>query len=292
MISIFSCHVQELKTSEPVQWVVKRRYPQSTPEFRVPKRVTQGLPRLTSASALKMSQASWPGNSMEHDFYVEEPPVDDVAIPSLNINDCAPDSEGDEDEDAAISLDLEIKKLELQKLELLSSQRRRQGGQHAHAQYSGGSALHGQGHRSDRLVRDTVMRKEDSKLRSRKRKVELQQQMEVREREHRGKKRYTVEVDMKGHPYGQNKPLWMTCLRGHAHDVDFSIDNYHRHNKTMLLFIKQRVDNTFDYEGGLGRVTEEAFHSLLKNQLKTKRYQLKKALLARRTKPKYIREDH
>ena len=104
--------------------------------------------------------------------------------------------------------------------------------------------------------------------------------------------RYTVEVDMKGHPCGQNRPLWMTCLRGHAQDVDFSVDNYHMHSTTMLLSIKQRVDNTFDYEGGLGRVTEEAFHSLLKNQLKTKRYQLKKALLAGRTKPKHIRQDH
>ena len=229
---------------------------------------------------------------MEHDFYEEEPPVDDVAIPSSNIDDRAPDSEGDAHVDAAMSLDLEIKKLELQKLELLSSQRRRQGGQHAHAQYSGGSAQHGQGHGSERLEQDTVMRKEDSELRSRRRKVELQQQLGVREREHRGKKRYTVEVDMKGHPCGQNRPLWMTCLRGHAQDVDFSVDNYHMHNTTMLLSIKQRVDNTFDYEGGLGRVTEEAFHSLLKNQLKTKRYQLKKALLAGRTKPKHIRQDH
>ena len=229
---------------------------------------------------MKMSQASWPGDSMEHDFYEEEPPVDDVAIPSSNIDDRTLDSERELDEDAAMSLDLEIKKLELQKLELLSSQRRRQGGQH------------GQGHGSDRLSQDTVMRKEDSELRSHRRKIELQQQLGVREREHRGKKRYTVEVDMKGHPCGQNRPLWMTCLRGHAQDVDFSVDNYHQHSTTMLLSIKQRVDNTFDYEGGLGRVTEEAFHSLLKNQLKTKRYQLKKALLAGRTKPKHIRQDH
>ena len=50
--------------------------------------------------------------------------------------------------------------------------------------------------------------------------------------------------------------------------------------------------STFDYEGGLGRVTEETFHALLNNQLKTKRYQLKKALLAGRTKPKHIRQDH
>jgi hypothetical protein len=229
---------------------------------------------------------------MEHDFYEEEPLVDDVAISSSNIDDRAPDSEGDAHVDATMSLDPEIKKLELQKLELLSSQRRRQCGQHAHAQYSGGSAQHGQGHGSERLEQDTVMCKEDSELRSRIRKVELQQQLGVREREHRGKKRYTVEVDMKGHPCGQNRPLWMTCLRDHAQDVDFNVDNYDMHNTTILLSIKQRIDNTFDYKGGLGRVTEEAFHSLLKNQLKTKRYQLKNALLAGRTKPKHIRQDH
>ena len=32
----------------------------------------------------------------------------------------------------------------------------------------------------------------------------------------------------------------------------------------MLLNIKQRGDNTFEYEGGLGRVTDEAFHTTLK----------------------------
>lgn len=96
--------------------------------------------------------------------------------------------------------------------------------------------------------------------------------MEVPEREHRGKKRYIVEVDMKGHPCGQNMPLWMTSLRNHAQDVDFNVDNYHKHNTTMFISIKQRVDNTFSYERGLGRVTEEAFHSL-----KTKKYQLNKA---------------
>jgi hypothetical protein len=68
-------------------------------------------------------------------------------------------------------------------------------------------------------------------------------------------------------------------------DVDFRVDNYHKHNTTMLFSIKQRVDNTFDYEGGFGRITEEAFHLLLKNQLK-------KALLAEKTKPKHIRQDH
>lgn len=32
----------------------------------------------------------------------------------------------------------------------------------------------------------------------------------------------------------------------------------------MLLNIKQRVDNTFEYEGGLGRIVEEAFLTTLK----------------------------
>ena len=54
----------------------------------------------------------------------------------------------------------------------------------------------------------------------------------------------------------------------------------------MLLNIKELEDNTFEYEGGIGRVTEEVFHATLKGQLKIKRYQLKKALLAERSKPK------
>ena len=52
------------------------------------------------------------------------------------------------------------------------------------------------------------------------------------------------------------------------------------------------MDNTFDYEGGLGRVTKEVFHATLKGQLKIKHYQLKKALQAGKPKPKHIRQDH
>jgi hypothetical protein len=49
----------------------------------------------------------------------------------------------------------------------------------------------------------------------------------------------------------------------------------------MLLNIKECVDNTFKYEGGIGRVTEEVFHVTLKGQLKIKRYQLKKNVASR-----------
>jgi len=252
---------------------------------KVLKRVTPQLARLKSASAVKMSQASWPGESAEHDFYADEPLMDDVAIPSSNIDDHHSDSESDEGDLEAKSLDLQIKRLELKKAKMLAAQRRLQGGQLAERQYPGGTMQHSQGHSGDR-------RTKDSDLRSRRRQVERQLMLGASEREHRGKKRYSVEVDMKGNPCGQNRQLWMSCLRGHSQDVDFSVDNYNHHSTTMLLAIKQRVDNTFDYEGGLGRVTEEAFHSLLKNQLKTKRYQLKKALVAEKPKPKHIRQDH
>jgi hypothetical protein len=83
-------------------------------------------------------------------------------------------------------------------------------------------------------------------------------------REQRGRKRYTVEIDMKGNPCGQNRHLWLTCLRGHSHDIEFSKDNYNSYKTSMLLNIKERVDNTFGYEGGIGRVTKEAFHATLK----------------------------
>ena len=275
-----------MKTSEPVKWEVRKRPRPSTKQaVKVLKRVRPELARLKSATAVKMSQASWPGESAEHDFYADEPLMDDVAIPSSNIDDFHNDSDSDEGDLEAKSLDLQIKKLELKKAKILVAQRRLQGEQPAERQYHGGSTQHSHGQSGDR-------RTKDSDLRSQRRQVERQLMLGASEREHRGKKRYEVEVDMKGNPCGQNRQIWMSCLRGHSQDVDFSVDNYNQHSTTMLLAIKQRVDNTFDYEGGLGRVTEEAFHSLLKNQLKTKRYQLKKALVAGKPKPKHIRQDH
>ena len=60
----------------------------------------------------------------------------------------------------------------------------------------------------------------------------------------------------------------------------------------MLLAVKERVDNTFEYRGGLGKVTEEVFHNILKGQLKVKRYQLKKRMQEGKEKPAHIRHDH
>lgn len=122
--------------------------------------------------------------------------------------------------------------------------------------------------------------------------LKQQQAQEVTFRDAGGPRKHLVEVDLRGHPQGQNRPLWLTCLRGHAQDIDFSEDNYKNLNTSMLLAVKERVDNTFEYHGGLGKVTEEAFHSILKGQLKVKRYQLKKRMQEGKDKPKHIRHDH
>ena len=97
---------------------------------------------------------------------------------------------------------------------------------------------------------------------------------------------------MKGSPCEGNRHLWLKCLRGHAVDVDFSVDNYNDHNAMTLLNIKKRVDNTFEFEGGIGHVTEWAFYANLKSQLKMKRYAMKKLMVVGREKPKHIRQDH
>jgi hypothetical protein len=60
----------------------------------------------------------------------------------------------------------------------------------------------------------------------------------------------------------------------------------------MLLCIKQWVDNTFEYGGGIRRVTEEVFYSTLKGQLKMKRYQTKKAILLGKPKPAHMQLEH
>jgi hypothetical protein len=137
-----------------------------------------------------------------------------------------------------------------------------------------------------------MLRSNRSDRRALRRHSSKQLEFEVRGRENPEKKRYAVDVDMKGHPCGQNRSLWLTCLRGHSADVDFSVDNYVNHSTAMLLNIKQRVDNTFEYRGGLGKVTEEAFHASLKQQLKIKRYEMKKMMVAGKEKPKHIRNDH
>ena len=73
------------------------------------------------------------------------------------------------------------------------------------------------------------------------RRVALRQQQaqEVTFRDAGGPRKHIVEVNLRGHPQRQNRPLWLTCLRGHAHDIDFSDDNYKNLPTSMLLVVKE-----------------------------------------------------
>jgi uncharacterized UBP type Zn finger protein len=56
--------------------------------------------------------------------------------------------------------------------------------------------------------------------------------------------------------------------------------------------VKAWVDNTFEYCGGISRVTKEAFHAIFKKQLKMIRYQMKKWMVEGLPRPLHIRADH
>ena len=178
------------------------------------------------------------------------------------------DREMEPDDEDAKRLELAIAEKELQ---LLTKRRALQRRQIVH-----------QGGTSTMIDLDDrgMLRTNDGDGQARRRRALKQQQFEVPRRKITRRKRYVVEVDMKRHPCGQNRSLWLTYLRGHSADVDFSVDNYVNHNTAMLLNIKQCVDNIFEYRGGLEKVTEEAFHSSLKQQLKIKRYEMKKMVVA------------
>jgi hypothetical protein len=81
-------------------------------------------------------------------------------------------------------------------------------------------------------------------------------------------------------------------MRGHSTNIDFSKDNYQSLDTAMLFNFEARVDNTFEYRGGLQKVTEEVFHHTIKSQMKAKRYQMKKLMLDGQEKPHHIRQDH
>jgi hypothetical protein len=101
-----------------------------------------------------------------------------------------------------------------------------------------------------------------------------------------------VDVDLKGNPYELGHTQWLTCMQGHSADIDFNKDNYQSSDTAMLLNIKAHVDNTFEYRRGLQKVIEEVFHSTFKNQMKAKRYQMKKLMLDGQGKPHHVQQDH
>jgi hypothetical protein len=282
--------------SEPAKWEIRKQCSAKTTaeegrsrppkpsgtKFAVPQTLQQPESAVVKQKRNMSTSVTWSSNDEDaHDFLEEDSLYPDFAPPNARRYEgshySAKTSEvGSED---YASMDLKIMSKELEMLKVQRAQAQRQAAKL--------TPDVGAGEDFDRLSRNL-----DADKRHRRRLHSRQQQQEEPAREQQGRKRYTVEVDMKGSPCGANRHLWLKCLRGHAVDLDFSVDNYNDHNPMALLNIKKRVDNTFEYEGGIGHVTEWSFHANLKSQLKMKRYAMKKLMVAGREKPKHIRQDH
>ena len=237
------------------------------------------LPKVARNMSTSVTWSSNDGD--DHDFLEDKSLLEDFAPPPARrfegLHSSGRTSEGGLNDYA--SMDLKIMRKELEMLKVQRAQKQRLA-----AKLSPKTVA---GKEFNDLPRNS---EPDKRHRRRLHTRRLQQRASVREQH--GKKRYTVEVDMKGNPCGENRLLWLKSLRGHTVDLDFSVDNYTEHNAMILLNIKKRVDNTFEYEGGIGHVTEWSFHANLKTQLKMKRYTMKKLMVAGREKPKHIRQDH
>ncbi len=278
MISVV-CIVQASgQTTEPSVWEVRKRGPGGCgiPKPRSTSLRPQQTARPQQRKRLKMSDDSLSGEPFDYcnDVVSEVPPNQGGSTPPSR-NRAVPRH------GSISSLDLEIAERQLQLLQWRRAMEMQEPGVN--------SSTYSPSEMTESFGQPSYSRDQKSR-----RRVALKQQQaqEVTFRDAGGPRKHLVEVDLRGHPQGQNRPLWLTCLRGHAQDIDFSEDNYKNLNTSMLLAVKERVDNTFEYHGGLGKVTEEAFHSILKGQLKVKRYQLKKRMQEGKDKPKHIRHDH
>ena len=190
--------------------------------------------------APKPHPLTYEDDGTNHDYLEEDVDINNFAPPSSNINNLGGDADSDGGEDVPMSLQVQIAELEVQILIA----------KHALLQTYSGQ----QGHSSVNAFgdNDVSLRNYTLEQRSRRWKIFKQQQQEVSVREQRGRKMRTVKVNMKGNPCGQNRLLWWTCLRGYSQDIDFSKNNYNSYKTSMLLNIKKHVDNTFEYEGGIG----------------------------------------
>ena len=103
---------------------------------------------------------------------------------------------------------------------------------------------------------------------------------------------HVVDVDPKRYPCGKYRSKWLACLKEYSGNLDFNQDNYSSNNTSTLLNIKSRVDSIFEYRLGLEKVMEEAFHSILKRQLKITLYNMKKLMVEGKEKLPHIWQDH
>ena len=104
--------------------------------------------------------------------------------------------------------------------------------------------------------------------------------------------RLWVHVDEGGCPTGLRRPDWLTKLRGYSRDLDWSIDNFKEHPRPLLIAIKDKMAAQFEYRGGLGDVPEEVFFQILRQQMRTRRANMKKLIDKGVPLPGYVKKQH
>jgi hypothetical protein len=104
--------------------------------------------------------------------------------------------------------------------------------------------------------------------------------------------RLWVEVDDGGTPTGAHRPDWLTKLRGYSRDLDWSIDNFKAHPRALLVAIKDKMAAQYEYRGGLGDVPEDVFFQILRQQMRTKRSNMKRLLDKGDRLPGYVKKEH
>jgi hypothetical protein len=107
-----------------------------------------------------------------------------------------------------------------------------------------------------------------------------------------GGRRFWVDVDKSGCPTGQHRPYWLTRLRGYSRDLDWSVDNFNAHPRSLLIAIKNKMAAQFKYRGGLGDVSEKVFFQILRQQMRTRRSNMKKLIENGGQLPPYVKKQH
>ena len=135
---------------------------------------------------------------------------------------------------------------------------------------------------------DGSVRQRQSKMKSLRRSLKKSDELHSSS----GHQRMWVDVDEAGCPTGCHRPDWLTRLRGYSRDLDWSVDNFKAHPRPLLLAIKDKMAAQFEYRGGLGDVPEAVFTQILRQQMRTRRSNMKKIIESGGQLPPCVKKAH
>ena len=198
-------------------WTVQARAPTTEPSVWEVRKRGSGIPKPSSA-------LQRPPQTTPHDQR-KRPKMSDISLSGEPFDYCTddvPEVPPNHTTKAFVprhppisSLDLEIAEKQLQLLQWRRAMEMQEPGGNSSTYYASEMT---ESFGQPSYSRDTKSRRRVA--------LKQQQAQEATFRDARGPRKHIVEVDLRGHPQGQNRPLWLTCLRGHAQDIDFSEDNY------------------------------------------------------------------